>query len=434
VYLGSIQITDYEKNRGEGNMKFKKMIVCLLLIAALSSVVFAGSASAKSILYEGTIDAGDGYQINNYVIDVGDVFPSNEYASFYVYEKDTELFDKGLDINDTFTFEIENEDVEVKLIDTIDALVPRAKIAITITDDDIINTKGVVDGGHDKAEFSGTPIIEITKSVSSNTIQAGDSVTVTVRTENKGDDEATELRFSNNLPEKFILEETFVSQSGEMSLDVGESQQIFVYRIKSTEPGTFTLKPATATFSNNAGVDFPQTSSNTPTITVEGEPAAMADVEVSADLQEPVIPRGESTEVTLLIRNNGEGDAEAVSVDIQLPDGLEYESGDSDIEIISGTPTIYLQTLGVQQEKEFTFNVKAEEMGSYTVTASYSYISAEDPEAEEINSETTADELQVTEGKYDFLLEQPLYVYIVPVVIILGAAAWIYYRRQQYRF
>jgi uncharacterized repeat protein (TIGR01451 family) len=415
-------------------MELKKMIVCLLLIAALSSVVFAGSASAKSVLYEGDIQAGDGYQINNHVIDVADVFPENEYASFYVYEKDTELLDKGLDINDTFTFEIDNEEVEVKLLNTKTGTLPRAEITITISDEDIINTKGVVDGGHDKAEFSGTPIIEITKSVSSNTIQAGDSVTVTVRTENKGDDEATELRFSNNLPEKFILEETFVSQSGEMSLDVGESQQIFVYRIKSTEPGTFTLKPATATFSNNAGVDFPQTSSNTPTITVEGEPAAMADVEVSADLQEPVIPRGESTEVTLLIRNNGEGDAEAVSVDIQLPDGLEYEGGDSDIEIISGTPTIYLQTLGVQQEKEFTFNVKAEEMGSYTVTASYSYISAEDPEAEEINSETTADELQVTEGKYDFLLEQPLYVYIVPVVIILGAAAWIYYRRQQYRF
>jgi uncharacterized repeat protein (TIGR01451 family) len=415
-------------------MEFKKMIVCLLLIAALSSVVFAGSASAKSILYEGTIDAGDGYQINNYVIDVGDVFPSNEYASFYVYEKDTELFDKGLDINDTFTFEIDNEEVEVKLLDTKKATLNLAKILITITDEDIINTKGVVDGGHEKAEFSGTPIIEITKSVSSNTIQAGDSVTVTVSAENKGDDEATDLRFSNNLPEKFILEETFVSQSGKMSLSIGESQQIFVYRIKSTEPGTFTLKPTTATFSNNAGVDFPQASSNTPTITVEGEPAAMADVEVSAELQEPVIPRGESTEVTLLIRNNGEGGAEAVSVDIQLPDGLEYESGDSEIEIISGTPTIYLQTLGVQQEKEFTFNVKAEEMGSYPVTASYSYISTEDPEAEKVNSETTTNALEVTKGKYDVVFEQPLYVYIVPVVIILGAAAWIYYRRQQYRF
>jgi len=219
-----------------------------------------------------------------------------------------------------------------------------------------------------------------------------------------------------------------------MSLSIGESQQIFVYRIKSTEPGTFTLKPTTATFSNNAGVDFPQASSNTPTITVEGEPAAMADVEVSAELQEPVIPRGESTEVTLLIRNNGEGGAEAVSVDIQLPDGLEYESGDSEIEIISGTPTIYLQTLGVQQEKEFTFNVKAEEMGSYPVTASYSYISTEDPEAEKVNSETTTNALEVTKGKYDVIFEQPLYVYIVPLVIILGAAAWIYYRRQQYRF
>ncbi|RNI15335.1 DUF11 domain-containing protein [Methanohalophilus sp. RSK] len=415
-------------------MEFKKMIVCLLLIAALSSVVFAGSACATSVLYEGDIQAGDGYQINNHVIDVADVFPSEDYASFYVYEKDTELMDKGLDINDTFTFEIDNEEVEVKLLDTKTGTLNLAKILITITDEDIINTKGVVDGGHKKAEFSGTPVIEITKSVSSNTIQAGDSVTVTVRAENKGDDDATDLRFSNNLPEKFILEETFVSQSGEMSLDVGESQQIFVYRIKSTEPGTFTLKPTTATFSNNAGVDFPQASSNTPTITVEGEPAAMADVEVSAELQEPVIPRGESTEVTLLIRNNGEGDAEAVSVDIQLPDELEYEGEDSEIEIISGTPTIYLETLGVQQEKEFTFNVKAEEMGSYPVTASYSYISAEDPEAEEINSETTTNALEVTKGKYDVIFEQPLYVYIVPVVIILGAAAWIYYRRQQYRF
>jgi uncharacterized repeat protein (TIGR01451 family) len=397
-------------------------------------VVFAGSAYAKSVLYEGEIQAGDGYQINNHVIDVADVFPSNEYASFYVYEKDTELMDKGLDINDTFTFEIDNEEVEVKLLDTKKATLNLAKILITITDEDIINTKGVVDGGHEKAEFSGTPLVEITKSVSSNTIQAGDSVTVTVSAENKGDDEATDLRFSNNLPEKFILEETFVSQSGKMSLSIGESQQIFVYRIKSTEPGTFTLKPTTATFSNNAGVDFPQASSNTPTITVEGEPAAMADVEVSAELQEPVIPRGESTEVTLLIRNNGEGGAEAVSVDIQLPDGLEYESGDSEIEIISGTPTIYLQTLGVQQEKEFTFNVKAEEMGSYPVTASYSYISTEDPEAEKVNSETTTNALEVTKGKYDVVFEQPLYVYIVPVVIILGAAAWIYYRRQQYRF
>jgi len=415
-------------------MKFKKIIVCLLLIATLFSVVFVGSSCAKSVLYEGDIQAGDGYQINNHVIDVSDVFPSNEYASFHVYEKYTEVMDKGLNINDTFIFEIENEEVEVQLIDTIDGLIPRAKIAITITDADIINTKGVVDGGHEKAEFSGTPLVEITKSVSSNTIQAGDSVTVTVSAENKGDDEATDLRFSNNLPEKFILEETFVSQSGKMSLNIGESQQIFVYRIKSTEPGTFTLKPTTATFSNNAGVDFPQASSNTPTITVEGEPAAMADVEVSAELQEPVIPRGESTEVTLLIKNNGEGGAEAVSVDIQLPDGLEYESGDSEIEIISGTPTIYLPTLGVQQEKEFTFNVKAEEMGSYPVTASYSYISTEDPEAEKVNSETTTNALEVTKGKYDVVFEQPLYVYIVPVVIILGAAAWIYYRRQQYRF
>ncbi|WP_462273206.1 BatD family protein [Methanohalophilus sp.] len=427
-------------------MKFKKMIVCLLLIAALSSVVFAGSASAKQTVFEDpffedTLKQGEGYQINNYAIIVSQVFPEADNVIFRVYElpaddEDDPIEDEMLGINSSFEFNFEGEDVEVTLLDvqgTGDSIYPRAEFAITITDDDVINFEKEIDSLGDAKDI-GEPNVEITKSLSKEVIEIGDSVRVTVKAKNTGNGVASNIRFTNDPPTKFIVEEYILSQSGEISLEEGEEDTIYVYTIKATEAGQFTLNPTTAKYSNEVGVDFPQTSSNTPTITVEGEPAAMADVEVSAELQETVIPRGESTEVTLLIRNNGEGDAEAVSVDIQLPEGLEYESGDSEIEIISGTPTIYLETLGVQQEKEFTFNVKAEEMGSYPVTASYSYISAEDPEAEEINSETTTNALEVTKGKYDVIFEQPLYVYIVPVVIVLGAAAWIYYRRQQYRF
>ena len=422
-------------------MEFKKMIVCLLLIAALSSVIFAGSACAKQTVFEDTLKQGEGYQINNFAIIVAQVSPGSDNVIFQVYELPADddeepVEDEMLGINSSFEFEIEGEEVEIILLDvqgTEDSFSPRAEFAITITDDDVINFEKEIDSLGDAKDI-GEPNVEITKSLSKEVIEIGDSVRVTVKAKNTGNGVASNIRFTNDPPAKFIVEEYILSQSGEISLEEGEEDTIYVYTIKATEAGQFTLNPTTAKYSNEVGVDFPQASSNTPTITVEGEPAAMADVEVSAELQEPVIPRGESTEVTLLIRNNGEGGAEAVSVDIQLPDGLEYESGDSEIEIISGTPTIYLPTLGVQQEKEFTFNVKAEEMGSYPVTASYSYISTEDPEAEKVNSETTTNALEVTKGKYDVVFEQPLYVYIVPVVIILGAAAWIYYRRQQYRF
>ncbi|ATU08847.1 S-layer protein domain-containing protein [Methanohalophilus portucalensis] len=113
----------------------------------------------KEVIYKGTIDSGDGYQVNNFVIDIADVFPSNDYASFYVYERDSEILGKGLDVNDNFTFEIENEEVEVKLIDTIDALIPRAELIIAINNSNIVRTQGIVDGGHENAEFEVAPSI-----------------------------------------------------------------------------------------------------------------------------------------------------------------------------------------------------------------------------------------------------------------------------------
>ncbi|MEZ5334029.1 MAG: hypothetical protein R2741_01685 [Methanolobus sp.] len=53
---------------------------------------------------------------------------------------------------------------------------------ITITDDDFINsnTEGVVDGGHNEAEYSLTPVLKITKSVDNSNIDVGDVVRVTV--------------------------------------------------------------------------------------------------------------------------------------------------------------------------------------------------------------------------------------------------------------
>ncbi|MEA1984553.1 MAG: BatD family protein [Euryarchaeota archaeon] len=421
-------------------MKVKKMIVCLLLITALSSVLFAGSASAKDIIYEGTIKAGQGYQINNYVIDVTDVFPSSEYASFYVYEKDTEKFNKGLDINDTFTFEIEGEDVEVTLIDTVDALIPRANIVIIISDNDIVHTDGIVDGGHEDATFSGTPVLEITKTVSPQEIAVGDTTRVTVSVTNTGDDDATDVRFSDPIPERFVLQETFVSQTGEMSLNVGDSQQIFIYQLKATEAGSFTLGPTTATFSNEAGSDFPQVSSNSPILTVEEEDLEEtkkeAELQFTTSLEPANVQRKGSIDVTVHIKNTGDAPAEGVTMDITIPDGLEFEEGDDEIEVVAGVPKMYFSSFGLQQEKEISFRVKANSEGTYTITTrySYQYDNAIDEDLQEVSSELTTNSIQVVKGQYDYLLEQPIYVYAIPLVLIIAIGGWVFYRHRQYRF
>ncbi|MDK2893042.1 CARDB domain-containing protein [Methanohalophilus sp.] len=410
-----------------------KRITTIFLFVMILFTVFTGMSAAKQVLFEDYINEGDGYQINNYVIDVTDVFPSAEYAALYVYEKDEKILDKGMDINDTFSFEVDGEDVEVKLLDTASGVLNKAKIAITITDDDVVYTDGVVEGGHEKADFVGTPKLIITKSVSNQNIKVGDTITVTVSVENRGDDKATEIRFSDVPPEKFILEETFVSQTGEMTLDVGQSQQVFVYRIKATAPGEYVIKPTTATFSNEAGQNFPQASSNVVIVTVEGD-IKTPDLQFSATAGQSTVPRNENIDFTIHIENTGEGPAEAVSVELLLPDGLEYQKGDEEIEVIGGIPTIYLQSFGVQQEKEITLTAKAKSVGSYTITGHYSYRYDNGVEGEEVSGEFTSGTITVEKGRFDAILEQPIYVYIIPILVIIGIGAWIVYRHRQYRF
>ncbi|MFW5986922.1 MAG: BatD family protein [Methanohalophilus sp.] len=418
-------------------MKFKKMIVYMLLIATLFSFVFTGPASAESTLFDDSLKEGQGYQINNFAIMVGDVFPGSDNAVFRVYElpadKDDEpIEDEMLGINDSFKFQIDGEDVEVTLLDvqgSEDSVNPPAKFAITVTDDDVINFEKEIDRLKD-AEYIGEPELELTKTVDNDTVKVGDIIRVNVDVKNTGDGDATDIRYEESAPAKFVLEEYLLKPDDDMSLDEGDEDTVYIYTIKATQAGEFEIDPTTAKFSNELGMDTKEASSNTPKITVEGETPK---IDASLNFKDTVVSRGESTEVTLLIKNEGEGDAEDFSMEIQLPEGLEYEDGSDEIEIISGTPTIYQDTLGSQQTKEYTFTLKANEIGDISVNASYSYTDEQNQQTEDTSGETESNVLQVTEGKYDFLFEQPLYVYIVPVVIILGAAAWIYYRRQQYR-
>ncbi|WP_198008163.1 BatD family protein [Methanohalobium evestigatum] len=380
------------------------------------------------------IKRGDGYQINNYVIEVTDVFLEADSATFRVYDEDEEIDDPMLDINDSFSFDFEDEgEVEVTLNSVFGGNLNRANISISLSDyDKDLHTKKVINGGHDEADFAGTPIINITKTVDNDTVKVGDNIRIRVEAQNTGDDKAIDVEFSNSMQENFVLEETIIEKSGPMSIDEGETETVYIYELSPAKSGEFDLKPTTATFSNEADQDFPKASSNTPTITVEQAEKNKAELNINTEADSFTLPRGETVTSTINIKNTGKASAEAVQIDIDIPDGMEYLGGDDEIEIIDGAPTVYMENLGQEQEKEISFKVKANEIGTYNLATQLSYNNGADDE--KITSESTTKDIRVKEGKFDFLLNQPIYVYVLPILVIIGVGGWVYYKHREYKF
>ncbi|WMW21339.1 hypothetical protein RE476_07965 [Methanolobus mangrovi] len=412
-------------------------------VISLCVVIFclslAGNASAAVELYNGTITTGDGYQINNFVIDATDAFPSAESASFYVYNNGNEVDDFLINEGDSYEFDFEDDGtIEVTLISVSSGTLPVVRVSIVLSNyllSDVYES-GVIDGGHKYAVFSGTPELKITKTVDKSDISVGDLIRVTVTAENIGDDKATEVIFQEPQQAKFLLYESFVSQTGQTSVDVGELKTVSVYQLKATEAGTYSLSPTTASFSNTAGLDFPQVSSNSPVVIVEaGEDLVNANIEFTTTLDKYTVSRNDDIRGTIKIKNTGDTSATGVTVNIQVPEGLEFNGG-SGIETISGVPTIYLESFGVQQEKEFSFTLKAAEVGTYTISTENSYLfnNGVDAQLQQVSSDSVTSKILVAKGKYDYLFEQPIYVYLIPLVIIGAVAGWIFHRHKQYKF
>ncbi|MGP8330966.1 MAG: BatD family protein, partial [Methanosarcinaceae archaeon] len=223
----------------------------LVLCSVLFLVMLVGNAYARVEIYNGSITEGDGYQINNFVIDVTDVFVSANTVVFKVYERDELKIDKMINRNDSITFDFDGGEVELRLMSVFSATLPRARVFITVSNYNIANLHAneIINGGHEYATYSGTPVIEIIKTVDKDNITVGDTITVTVTAKNTGDDKATNVIFSDPKQEYFILDKSVLEQNGPMSMDAGTSQTVFVYMLKATDDGTFTLKPSTATFS-----------------------------------------------------------------------------------------------------------------------------------------------------------------------------------------
>jgi len=419
-----------------------KKIYMLVFFTAVFLLMSAGSASARVEVYNGTITEGDGYQINNYVIDVSDVFVEANTVVFKVYERGELKYDYMMGKNDSVSFDFEDGEVQLKLISMSSGVLPVATVHITMSDYNVATlfSNVILNGGHEFATYSGTPRLEIIKTVDTDSIIVGDTVKVTVSVTNIGDDRAKNVRFSDIKPDMFIPVDTFLEEGGLITMEVGDSRKIFIYIIKATEDGTFVLKPTTAVFSNTAGQTF-QASSNTPTITVTkavvaDQPKKTAILELTTNTDITTVARNEKITVAIQVKNTGNASANAVWLEMVVPEDMEYISGDDEIEIIGGVPKIYMDSFGLLQEKEFSYTVEAKTLGTYTFLTklSYEYDNGVDPGNQKVSTESVTESIYVQKGKYDVLLEQPLYVYTLPVFAIAVIGVWILHRHKQYKF
>ncbi|MDO9517884.1 MAG: S-layer protein domain-containing protein [Methanosarcinaceae archaeon] len=109
-----------------------------------------------SSVYNGSITEGDGYQINNYVIDVTDIFVTDKLAVFKVYDTGNLKHDKMIGINESLSFDFEGSTVKLKLQSIGSGVLPRASVLIetnySISD---LHTNQIVNGGHEYATYTG---------------------------------------------------------------------------------------------------------------------------------------------------------------------------------------------------------------------------------------------------------------------------------------
>ena len=418
------------------------MTFLLVLCSAILLMVLTGSASASVEYFEDEIKVGDGYQINNYVIDVTDVFLSDKLTVFKVYKNgdDEPICDEMIGINESFKFNFEDGEAELKLLSVGSGIFNRANVFITVKNVDVY-VMGIVNGGHEYATYSGTPILEITTTVDVDNIEIGDFVKVTVNAKNIGDDKAVDIRFIPAILEGFTLDDEVIELPVDtVTIETGNTYRVYVYIYEAAKEGTFTLKPTTATFYNSAGVKF-DASSNTPTITVTAPevqevPKKNATLVLSTSVDSITVARNDKITATINIKNTGDAPASDVWIEIIIPQNFEYVSGDSNIEVIGGVHKIYMESFGLTEEREFIYAVKTSELGTYTLTTklSYEYDNGVDVETQKVSTESVTKNIYVQKGKYDELLEQPIYVYALPLIVIIALGAWIFYRHKQYKF
>ncbi len=385
--------------------------------------------------YDEKIYKGDGYQINNYFIEISDIktYENNHLLTINIYQLKSDGTYNELVVSREI---IDNKRLTKYQSGTIEIIVKEKNCTSTYAIVDII-TSGInveynrpVEGGVLKAEFIGEPSLLLTKEVDKTNVEMGDTIRVTIKAKNAGSGPAKRITIDHGITPGFTFKSAiYTTYPDELLAGTTDYTQMYIYEMEAAQSGTFTLIPATVTYYCSTYDSEYTSNSNSPVVTVAEEPVETSILELTVTPDKTELQRGKEVTFTVSVRNIKDVSASTVRLDMLYPYNLTYESGCKDIKIIDNKPVIQESVYGARYENEYDYTFLANEVGIYNITAKVSYNDG----VNNIINETTSDMIYVVEGEYDYLKEYPLYVYILPIIIIAAIAGWIFWRKNQFK-
>lgn len=415
-------------------MKSIRIIIHILLF--LFIVVLSIGVTSADNIYSERIDKSDGYQINNYLIQItntiygGEIDPTIDIFQLesdgsYTNLKDYYTRTKDIDKNIHLLFSRGSDKISIETLNCTTTYVIMDITTTGIT----IEYKTAVDGGVSNAKHIGEPSLTLTKEVDKSNVEIGDIIRVTIKAKNNGNGIAKRISIDQGFTPGFTFKSNIYT-TYPTELGIGSSfTEMFIYEIEATKGGTYSLNPAIATYSSPVFDDEYSSISNSPSVTVAAEAVETSELDLKVTADKTKIKRGEEITFTIHVQNLKDVPATTIRIDPIIPGNITYVSGSGDINIISEKPVIQESVYGARYEKDYTITLKADEIGSGELIVKLTYHNGTGI----INKEITSDTFYIEEGEFDYLAEFPLYIYITPVLIVVAIAGWLYWRRGQFR-
>jgi len=414
-------------------LKTNRIIIhtLLLLFIMISSI---GVISADNI-YNENIDEGDGYQINNYFIEVSDIttFSGDLMLEVKIYQLKSDGSYEELTTSTTVTEDkrrVKYQSGSVEITVNEKNLTSEYTIVDITTAGIVIEYETAVDGGVSNAKYIGEPSLILTKKVDKTNVEKGDIIRVTIKAKNTGNGIAKRISIDTGITPGFTFKSNIYT-TYPTELGIGSQfTEMFIYEIQAADGGTFALNPATATYSSSVFDDEYSSTSNRPSVTVAAEAVetSVLDLKVTAD--ETKLKRGDMITFTIHIENQKDVPASTIRIDPIIPGNMTYISGSEDINIISEKPVIQERVYGARYEKDYTITLKADETGSNELIVKLAYDNGTGIMS---NKEISSGTFYIEEGEFDYLAEYPLYIYLTPILIVVAIAGWLYWRRNQFK-
>ncbi|MBC2697816.1 MAG: DUF11 domain-containing protein [ANME-2 cluster archaeon] len=414
-------------------MKSNRIIIHSLLFLFLL-LLSVGVTSADSI-YDEKIYEGDGYQINNYFIEVSDImlFDGDLILEVTIYQLKPDGSYEELTTSTTVSEEkrrLKYQSGSVEITVNEKNLTSQYTIIDITTAGIVIEYETAVDGGVSNANYIGKPSLILTKEVDKSNVEIGDIIRVTIKAKNTGNGIAKRISIDLGITPGFTFKSNIYT-TYPTELGIGSSfTQMFIYEIQAANGGTFALNPATATYSSSVFDDKYSSTSDSPSVTVAAEAVETSVLDLKVIADETKLKRGDVITFTIHVENQKDVPASTIRIEPIIPGNMTYISGSEDINIVSEKPVIQESVYGARYEKDYTITLKADEIGSNELIVKLTYDNGTGIMS---NKEISSGTFYIEEGEFDYLAEYPLYIYLTPVLIVVVIAGWLYWRRNQFR-